>query len=142
MTLMYSAYNITVARRWQEKRRRIRAVSGDDRLRLLRSFGEAVRALPPPSSGAAAAAPPEDDPLFDAVIGAWLSLDPSNPDWPGRDRLFLTRREDLAPACAVLSICGFFPPRKLPAPINSINFIFNMTISIIVVIQNFRLPRV
>jgi transketolase len=114
--MVYSIYNIAAAKRWQARRQRIRAASGSAKLRLLRAFGDELRALPPPAGRAPAFASvsPGDASLFTALVGAWLSLDPSNPEWPGRDRLYLTSREDLAAACAALSLCGFFPPEKLP----------------------------
>lgn len=111
-----STYNIVKARQWQEKRRRIRSASGAVKLRLLQSFGDEIRALPP----APAAPPPEPISFFNAVLGAWLNIDPANPDWPGRDRLFVVPRAELVNACAFLAVCGFFAPEKLPDLVENI----------------------
>lgn len=120
-----STYNIVKARQWQEKRRRIRSASGAVKLRLLQSFGDEIRALPP----VPAASAPEPVSLFNAVLGAWLNIDPANPDWPGRDRLFVVPRADLVNACALLAVCGFFAPEKLPDLVESIgSFGLNTTV--------------
>lgn len=108
-------HDIGRAQRWQKMREDIKLASGTKRLELLRYFGVQIRALIP-SVVRAATVEPEDiarameiASMQGAVIGAWLSLDPANPDWPGRDRLFVIRHEDRINACAVLAALGFFP---------------------------------
>lgn len=112
-------HDISRARRWQKMRKRIRHASGTDRLNLLRYFGDQIRALIP-SVARAATVELEDitraidvASMHGAVIGAWLSMDPANPTWPGRDRLFVIRHEDLINTCSGLAALGFFPPNKV-----------------------------
>ncbi len=84
-------YDINRARRWQKMRRRIRYAGGSERLNFLRYFGDQIRAFMPAISRAATVAPEDISSALEvasmhgAVIGAWLSLDPANPFWPGRD---------------------------------------------------------
>lgn len=104
------------ARNWLRLRDAIRSAEKDaDRRVLLRHFGEEIRVLMP---SVVKAAMIESDEIARAnevasaqgvLVGAWLQLDPMNPTWPGRDRLYVIRREDLVNACAVLSTLGFFP---------------------------------
>lgn len=108
------------ARHWLRLRDKIRkSPTGPDRLALLRRFGDEIRALMPMVVKASTV---EKDDITRAhevatahgvVIGAWLQLDPMNPGWPGRDRMFVTRREDLINTCSVLSTLGFFPPEQV-----------------------------
>ncbi len=112
-------HDIGRAQRWQQMRKRIRQASGTERLKLLRYFGDQIRALMP-SMARAATVEPEDiaramevASTQGAVIGAWLSMDPANPTWPGRDRLFIVRHEELINTCAALAALGFFPPAKV-----------------------------
>lgn len=122
-----TAFNLAKARRWQEKRKRIRAASGAQKLRLLRSFGEEIRALAPTFTRVATvekqdiASALEVSSAFGAILGGWLNLDPTNPLWPGRDRLFVIRRDDLINACAALSVCGFFPPEEVPELVEAVD---------------------
>ncbi len=105
------------ARRWLRLRNRIRgADTSQERQRLLRRFGEEIRRLTPTLAKKASTVEREDITRADevaaahgVVIGAWLQLDPRNPEWPGRDRLFVIRREDLINTCSALSTFGFFP---------------------------------
>ena len=103
--------------RWQTLRQRIRTANGFDRLGLLRRFGDEVRAVMaafPETMGQHG--PVVDSPEIiatqGAVIGAWLSLHPGNPTWPGRDRLFLSSAGDLRAICATLATLGFFSPER------------------------------
>lgn len=108
------------ARHWLRLRDRIRkSRNGPERLNLLRRFGDEIRNLMPMVVKASTV---EKDDITRAhevatahgvVIGAWLQLDPMNPDWPGRDRMFVMRREDLINTCSVLSTLGFFPPEQV-----------------------------
>lgn len=114
--MLAKASNIAQARRWQEKKRRLRAAAATEKLRLLLSFGEETRALASTFGRTGStthkytpASVPEVSAAICAILCAWLNLDPTNPEWPGRDRLFLTRRRDLLNSCAALSTCGFFP---------------------------------
>ncbi|MCD7908354.1 MAG: hypothetical protein LUH04_11865, partial [Clostridium sp.] len=85
--------------RWRAIRRRIRLGSPAERAVLLARLADEVRALTP----LAVRASRQDWDLADClemaaalgvVIGGWLALDPTNPEWPGRDRLYLSRRQD------------------------------------------------
>lgn len=108
-------HDIGRARAWKQQRQHIRAASGSDRLHLLRQFGDQIRSIIP--EVAKAGTVERDDlsramdvaTIHGAIIGAWLSLDPANPDWPGRDRLFVIRHEDLINTCSALAALGFFP---------------------------------
>lgn len=108
--------NVGVVRRWFTLREKIRAAgSGPDRHRLLRLFGDEIRSIMPLVSRVPTVQRDDINRALEvatahgAVLGAWLLMDPFNPDWPGRDRLFAFRREDLINSCALLSALGFFP---------------------------------
>ena len=122
-----TTFNIAKARRWQEKRKRIQAASGAQKLRLLQSFGEEIRTLAPAFNRATTvekqdiASAAEVSSAFGAILGAWLNLDPTNPQWPGRDRLYVIRRDDLINACAALSVCGFFPPETVAGLVEDVD---------------------
>ncbi len=53
------------------------------------------------------------------LMAGWLTINPANPQWPGRDRLYLCRKQDLVAACSVLSICGLYPPEYVARLIDS-----------------------
>lgn len=99
--------------RWLTLRRRIGIVGGPVRLRLLGLFADDVRA-----KGAVIAQTRAEQgeivgymdaaAILGVIFGAWLALEPTNPAWPGRDRVFVTCREDLLHCCAALSALGFF----------------------------------
>ncbi|MDR1744347.1 MAG: hypothetical protein LBS30_01175 [Planctomycetota bacterium] len=118
--MMKNIRNVGRARSWLRLRDAIRGtVNQPDRENLLRRFGEEIRALMPMT---VKASPLERDSIARAhevavaqgvLIGAWLQLDPLNPTWPGRDRLYVIRREDLVNSCSVLSTLGFFPPEQV-----------------------------
>lgn len=115
---MDSIDNITHEARWLTLRRRVGTASGPDRLRLLGRFADDIRAM-----SAVIAQTHSDREEFagtmevataqSAILGAWMALDPANPTWPGRDRLFVTSREDLVDCCAALSALGFFRPETV-----------------------------
>ena len=115
-----TVYNIVNIRRWQERRRRIQALSGPERRRILQCFSDDIRALLPAVARATTVGDDDIDramktiDIYSVVIGAWLALDPTNTDWPGRDRLFVSRRDDLICACSALSSFGFFPAGQMP----------------------------
>lgn len=101
--------------RWQKLREQIQfSQNSQQRLDLLRTFGDEIRRFLP--DAAKAATVDRDDlaralevaTIHGAIIGSWLDLDPENPDWPGRDRLFIVRRDDLITTCCVFAGLGFF----------------------------------
>ena len=51
--------------------------------------------------------------IFTALYFAEAQLDPSNPDWPERDRVFLTTAHNTAIFYATLAERGFFDPELL-----------------------------
>lgn len=113
-------HDVARAKRWQKIRRKIRSASGHERYRLLRRFGDEIRAISPLVAKASAqswdmAAALELSTMQGVVIGGWAEMSPANPDWPGRDRIFLTRKEDLVTTCAILSTLGFFPSDQAAA---------------------------
>lgn len=113
--------DLSRARRWLKLRDTIRRTRTEsERSALLRCFGEEIRALMPSMTKASTverediARAREVATAQGVVIGAWMQMDPANPDWPGRDRLFVIRREDLINTCSVLASLGFFPPELVP----------------------------
>lgn len=62
-------------------------------------------------------------PALSVIIGAWMDAEPVNPEWPCRDRLFLTRRNDVLTAGSALAFMGFFEPdtlvQKIDAPVGA-----------------------
>lgn len=52
--------------------------------------------------------------IFAALYFAEAQLDPSNPDWPDRDRVFLTTAHNTAIFYATLGERGFFDTSRLP----------------------------
>ncbi len=48
--MLSNAYNFVQARLWQEKRKRIRAAAGVQKLRLLQSFGEEIHEVSQPTT--------------------------------------------------------------------------------------------
>lgn len=121
------AYNIVKARRWQEMRRRIQALPGVERMRLLGQIADDIRMLAPVAAHAATIERDDTDraaeaaDIYSVIIGAWLALDPTNPGWPGRDRLFVSRRDDLICACSALSSLGFFPADQVPGLVEEVD---------------------
>ena len=51
--------------------------------------------------------------IFTALYFAEAALDPANPAWAGRDRIFLTTAHNTAIFYAALAERGFFPPAQL-----------------------------
>lgn len=104
--------------RWRARNRSLRAAATDDRFRILREFGDSVRSLAA-MAVRASPVPRNMDASLDliealsVVVGGWMSADPYNPDWPGRDRLFIGRRQSLVAACAALASAGFFSPENV-----------------------------
>lgn len=108
------------ARTWLRLRDAIRkTAAAADRKTMLHRFGEEIRTLMPTVMKDAKidldelARANEAATAQGVLIGAWLQLDPINPGWPGRDRLFVIRREDLINICAILATFGFFPPSQV-----------------------------
>ncbi len=109
-------HHVGRAMRWQALRRRIRQANHSERMRLIRQFGGEIRSIMP---NVLRSPDVERDHInraleiansLGAIIGGWLQIDPGNPTWPGRDRLFVIRREDLINACSVLAVIGCFSP--------------------------------
>lgn len=104
--------------RWRMRTRSLRAASGGEQFRTLREFGDSVRSLAAMATRASPV-PRNIDASLDlvealsVVVGGWLSADPYNPDWPGRDRLFIGRKQSLLAACAALASAGFFSPENV-----------------------------
>lgn len=103
--------------RWQKLRSQIRNSKNNQRLlELLRTFGDEIRRFLP--DAAKAATVDRDDivraldvaSIHGAIIGSWFNFDPQNPFWPGRDRLFVIRRDDLITTCSIFAALGFFSP--------------------------------
>lgn len=102
-------------RRWLRKE--IRVAQGAERYFLLKGAGDDIRELTPLVAKASAmdwdmAASLDLAAALGVIIGAWLTAEPFNPDWPFRDRLFLGRRDDLVTAAAAFAIMGFFSPHQ------------------------------
>lgn len=100
---------------WRQMRQRVQHAKTEKvLLDYLRSFGDSIRPFMP---GVATATTVSRDDIARAlevaivhgtIIGSWLNIDPINPEWPGRDRLFVFRRDDLITTCSVLAALGFF----------------------------------
>lgn len=106
--------------RWRKLRERIRCLeNGPEKLELVRSFGDEIRLFMPDTVNSPTvdrddiARALEVATVHGAIIGSWLEIDPANPAWPGRDRLFVVRQEDLVTACCVFATMGFFPMEKV-----------------------------
>lgn len=106
--------------RWKALRRKIAAAEEGERYRLLRYFGDEIRALASRVVKLSGDAWDINVTLELAtaqgtVFGGWLTTEPANPDWPGRDRFFLARPGDLLSCCCGLSVLGFFPADQVAA---------------------------
>ena len=51
--------------------------------------------------------------LLAVLYAKILRVDPTRPDWPGRDRFILSKGHACAPLYVTLAECGFFPPTWL-----------------------------
>lgn len=111
--------------RWRATRRRIAIGSPSERATLLTRFGDEIRSLIPLVVRASRtdwdlASCFELSTALGVIVGGWLAVDPRNPEWPGRDRLYLCRRQDWIAACSVLSLSGFFPPEYVGRMVDSL----------------------
>lgn len=107
-------YDMSRSLRWRALRHKIRTVEDPERYRLLRILGDELRALAPSVVRASSGTWDINVTLElatsqGAVLGGWWNAWPANPGWPGRDRLFLGRREDLLSISCGLAVLGFFP---------------------------------
>lgn len=119
------APDIGRAKRWQAVRRKIRLADPDERYQLLRYFGNEIRVLTPMAVKESTGtwdmnAATEIMSAQGTLMGGWWQADPTNPKWPGRDRLFLGRREDLPGVCCCLAILGFFPADRVASLIDGV----------------------
>lgn len=116
-------YDVGRAQRWRALRRTIRMTTPDERNRLLRGFGNDIRVIAPLAAKESA----HDWDVTGiaefafgqgTTMGGWWQADPANPEWPGRDRLFLGRPGDLLGICCCLSVLGFFPVEQVAAVVD------------------------
>lgn len=112
--MLQEDYDAGKAARWRTLRNRIRMAGDAEKYRLLRYFGDEIRSLAPVAAKASANAWDINVTLelataFGALTGGCWNAWPPNPDWPGRDRLFVCRRSDLLLICCGLANLGFFP---------------------------------
>lgn len=121
-------HNIGRAQRWQALRTEIRLANRVERLRLIRAFGGEIQLNMPKALKSTVVERNdlnraiESTYALSALIAGWLLIDPANPMWPGRDRLFVVRREDLINACWVLAAIGCFSDETVPEMITKVDF--------------------
>lgn len=101
--------------RWRTTRNLVLRATASDRDRLLHQFGDEIRALAPLAARGSSkdwdiGACLELATALGVILGAWMTAEPANPEWPGRDRIFLARSADTLAAGAALSTFGFFQP--------------------------------
>lgn len=116
--MLKKVFNMQRAVRWRAIRSLIRKADNAERYRLLRRFGDEIRSL---ASDAIRDSANEWDinvtlelaTSIGAILGGWWNAWPPNPEWPGRDRLFLGRRDDLLPVSCCLAGLGFFPVNQV-----------------------------
>lgn len=102
---------------WRELKRKIRLADQSANQSLLAHCGDEIRRM---LREAAAASGDRGDsgtgalvPALSVVAGGWMTADPYNPSWPGRDRLFAFGGDVRAAACAMLAVVGFFAPESV-----------------------------
>ncbi len=121
-------HNIGRAQRWQALRNQIRSANRQERLLLIRNFGSDIQRKMPIALKSSGIERNDINRAIDstnalaAIIAGWLLIDPTNPFWPGRDRLFITRKEDLINACWGLSAIGCFPDESVEEMISKVDF--------------------
>lgn len=117
------SHDPTRAGRWRAIRWSIRAAGPEERYELLRRFGNEIRVLASPAVRESTVnwdfnAAAELFTAQGALLGGWWQADPANPLWPGRDRVFVGRREDLLGTCCCLAALGFFPETEVATRID------------------------